>query len=326
MRYIVHTTKRIFRPSLLIWGVFVVFFVASSIVQPIFLEWSNVTNLLRRAVPLIAVGIGQSIVMLTAGIDLSVGSVVGLTNVVAASIPVNGTLDLVKWFSLPLLTGLAIGLVNGLLIGFAGLPALVVTLAMGTISLGIALFILPVPGGAVPFSVARAILGNLGPIPVPLLLIIGAVLFMTFFLFWTRSGRELFAIGESEKISAEAGISVSLTKLKAYTLSGFWAAIAGIYLSCRMYSGDPLSGQSLLMDSILVGVLGGTSLSGGVGTVIGIIPGALLLLLVYNILNLLAVPTFYQYVVRGTILVMALALPGARKMIGKILKSGRLAR
>lgn len=326
MRYILYITKWALRPSLLIWGIFAVFFIASGIIQPIFFEWSNVTNLLRRSVPLIAVSIGQSIVMLTAGIDLSVGAVVGLTNVIAASIPVNGTLDLVKWFVLPIFTGTVIGLLNGLLIGFAGLPALVVTLAMGTISLGIALFILPVPGGSVPFSVARAILGDLGPIPVPLLLIIGAVLLMTFFLFWTRSGRELFAIGKSEKISAEAGISVSLTKLKAYTLSGFWAAIAGIYLSCRMYSGDPLSGQSLLMDSILVGVLGGTSLFGGIGTVAGVIPGALLLLLIYNVLNLLAIPTFYQYVIRGAILVIALALPGTRKMITRMVKSWRVAR
>ncbi len=283
-------------------------------------------NLLHRAVPLVAVGIAQSIVMLTAGIDLSVGSVVGLANVVAASLPVNTGVDLILWFFFPLLIGIVVGFLNGVLIGFMGLPALVVTLAMGTISLGIALFIMPVPGGSVPIYIAQAFLGNLGPVPVPLLIIVGIVLIMTFFLFWIRSGRDLFIVGESEKVAAEAGISVSRTKLKAYMLSGFWSAVAGLYLSCRMYSGDPLSGQSFLMDSILVGVLGGTSLLGGEGTMAGIIPAALLLLMIYNILNLMAIPTFYQFVVRGLILMVALALPGTRKLIEKLVRKLWLAR
>ena len=320
-RYIIkYVIKYILKHSLGIWVIFSVLFIAAGFLQPIFFRWDNTVNLLHRAVPLVAVGIGQSIVMLTAGIDLSVGSIVGLTNVIAASLSVHNNIDLIWWFILPIFVGTLIGFFNGVLIGFAGLPALVVTLATGSISLGIALFIMPVPGGSVPFPVAQALLGTLGPVPVPLLLIVGAVLIMTFFLFWTRAGRELFIIGENEKVAAEVGISVRQTKLKAYILSGFWSAVAGLYLSCRMYSGDSLAGQSLLMDSILVAVLGGTSLLGGEGTMAGIIPAALLLLMIYNTLNLLAIPTFYQFVVRGLILIIALALPGARKPIRRLVR------
>ncbi len=297
---------RLFVP---VYAIFLLMYIVAGIIEPSFFTWQNNVNLFTRITPLIIVGIAQTLVILTGGIDLSLGASIGLSNVVAASLGVaSSSGSLVMWFIVPLLVGLAVGLVNGLIIAKGGFPPLIVTLATGAIWKGVSLFVLPEPGGTVPTGVAGVVTGTLlNVIPVPLVIL--AVFFVLFLLILRRTsfGRSLYAIGGNETVALESGIRVSRVRIGVYALAGLLGGCAGLFLSGWMNSGDPLVGEPYILNSIAVAVLGGTSLVGGTGGVVGIIGGAYIYHLINNILNLLAVSTFYQYVAKGLVLILALA-------------------
>ncbi|MCK9482214.1 MAG: ABC transporter permease [Bacteroidia bacterium] len=288
----------------------VLIYLLAAIIQPRFLTWNNNVNLFTRIVPLMFAGIAQIFVLLTGGIDLSVGAVIGLTNVVAASLPKVGTgLNIVLWFVVPLLIGATIGLINGIIISRWGFPPFIVTFATSTIWTGVALFIMDVPGGEVSFSLYKAIAGKLfGIIPIPLLIIIAFVIITYIILQKTVFGRSIYAVGGNKQVARESGINVERIELLAYLTSGVYAAFGGMYLSAIMISGDPLVGDPYVMNSIAVAVIGGVALSGGRGGVQGIIGGVYIFYLLDNILNLVGVSTFYQYVAKGLVIILALAL------------------
>lgn len=285
-------------------------YLLAGIIQPRFLTWTNNVNLLTRIVPLLFAGIAQTFVLLTGGIDLSVGAIIGITNVVAASLPFSGTpYNILLWATVPLIIGSTIGFTNGLIISRWGFPPFIVTFATSTIWTGVALLIMDVPGGYISIGIYRVITGNLfSVIPVPLIIILGSVFFAYLVLRHTPFGRSIYAIGGNKEVARESGIHVEKVELMAYTSSGFFAGMAGMYLSAIMISGDPLVGDPYVMNSIAVAVIGGVALSGGRGGVQGIIGAAYIFYLIDNLLNLIGVSTFYQYVAKGLVIILALTL------------------
>jgi ribose transport system permease protein len=221
-----------------------------------------------------------------------------------------------------------VGLVNGLIITRGGFPPLIVTLAAGAIWKGVSLFVLSEPGGEISRGVSGVLTGTLfNFLPVPLCILLVVVFLFQVVLRRTPLGRSIYAVGGNETIAVESGISVSRIKIGVYALSGMLGGLAGMFLSGWMNSGDPLVGEPYILNSIAVAVIGGTSLSGGTGGVIGIIGGAYIFHLLNNILNLLAVSTFYQYVAKGLVLIAALAVTstGAGIRFGTVFRRRREA-
>jgi len=291
-----------------IYVIVIVVYVIAGIVEPSFFTWNNNIFLFTRITPLVLAGLAQTFIMLTGGIDLSIGSIISLTNVVSVSLFCSNKLEYITmWLFIPPLLGLAVGLINGFIIVKGEFPPLIVTLATGAIWQGVALFIMPIPGGEVDLSIARTLTGKIfNLIPVPLLIFLFFVFICYFILKKTEFGRSIYALGGNEEIAYESGIPCKKIRFMVYGVAGVLGAFAGMFLSAWIFSGDPLIGEPYVLNSIAVAVIGGTAFSGGKGGVLGIIGGAYIFLLINNILNLWVISTFYQYVVKGLILIFAL--------------------
>ena len=248
------------------------------------------------------------IVIVTKGIDLSVGSVISLANVICAVLMDNSPLGFVFGLLVALAAGAAAGFINGVIVAKGKLQPIIVTLATSSFYLGIVLWILPIPGGKVHTGFARAIDGDLARIPVALIIGLMITFVMFILVYRTRYGNSVLAIGGNENAAFSTGIQINKVKIVTYTLAGMLSAVAGVLLATQMYSGDPTVGTSFTMKSITVAIIGGTSLAGGKGTVFGIISGVFILVIINNILNLIGLNSFYQYVFQGCILIFALAV------------------
>ncbi len=274
-----------------------------------FFTWNNNVNLFGRVAPLILAGLAQTFVILGGGIDLSIGSMISVANVLAASLPyVDTNTNIVLWAILPPLIGLLMGCLNGLIINAGGFPPFIVTLATSSAYLGLALFIMDEPGGEISYEATWLASGSIGGIPVPLLVMLLAISAGYIFLSRTWTGRSIYALGGNELLATQSGIRTGKVRFSCYALSGLLSGMAGTYLSARMYAGDPLVGEPYVMNSIAVAVIGGTSLVGGRGGVLGIIGGAYIFYLIDNILNLMGVDPFFQYIAKGVVLIVALAV------------------
>ncbi len=263
-------------------------------------------------------------VLLTGGIDLSIGAIIGITNVIAASMPfVDSPLNVVLWMTVPVIIGTLIGLSNGFIIAHWGFPPFIVTLATGTIWTGVTLFIMDVPGGDISMDIYRGVTGKLfNAVPIPLLIIIVAIVITRFILKDTVFGRSVYAIGGNKEIAKESGIPAKKIEIMVYGVSGLYAGLAGMFLSAMMVSADPLVGEPYVMNSIAVAVIGGVALTGGKGGVTGILGAAYIFFLIDNILNLLGVSTFYQYVAKGLVIIIALTITSLNSQETKKIKIG----
>ena len=200
------------------------------------------------------------------------------------------------------------GFVNGTIIGGLKYPPFIVTLATSAIYLGIALFILPEPGGEVSMAAASFIGGKFLGVPMSLLIFLFFVAACHVIASRTSLGRSIYAIGGDENIAVESGIHVGRVKALTYSMSGVLCGFAGAYQAAWMFSADPLVGEPYVMNSIAVAVIGGTALTGGRGGMVGVIGGAYIFYLINNVLNLLSISTFYQYVAKGLIIIAALVI------------------
>lgn len=317
-------TQRNLRLYIPVYSIFLTIYIVACFIEPTFFTWNNNANLFTRITPLIFAGMAQTIVILTGGIDLSIGAIIGLTNVIAASLPyVDTPANIILWLLIPPIVGLLMGLLNGVIITKGGFPPLIVTLATGVVWKGVTLFIMPIPGGSVSLSMVMATTGTIFKIiPVPLLIFLLAVFLVHSILTHTAFGRSIYAIGGNETIAYESGIPCHKVKIWVYGMGGVLGAFAGMFLSAWMFSADPLVGEPYILNSIAVAVIAGTSLAGGRGGVIGIIGGAYIFHLINNILNLLAISTFYQFVARGLVLIIALTITssGTTVNIGELVK------
>lgn len=274
-----------------------------------FLTVSNVINVIRQSSIIGFIALGMTFVMITAGIDLSVGSVVGLGGVIAASLaPANSSA-----FVLPIAAGLGVGLLVGLinagLIVRAGVLPFLATLAIMAATRGFTLIYTdghPISDLSAPFQWLGA--GTLGIVPVPVALFAVAAFLCDHALARTRFGRHVYAVGGNPEAARTVGIPVRRIILLVYLISAALAAFSGIVLTARVNGADPLAGTGYELTAIAAVVIGGTSLFGGVGTIRGTVLGVLLLAVVRNGLDLLNVSSYYQETVQGLILVVAVLL------------------
>jgi len=244
-------------------------------------------------------------VLLTGGGDLSLGSVVALTGVVAACFAHPGQHSVVIPVLAGVLAGTACGAVNGVVVTKGGVAPFIATLGMMTVARGLALVISggrPVSNLSDPF---KSIGGDVAGFPVPILILFAVAALSWVFLANTRLGRYLYAVGGNETAARASGINVHAVKLFAYTICGALAGLAGVVLAARITTGQPNAGLAYELDAIAAVVIGGTSLSGGVGGVGGTLLGALLMGVLNNGLDLLNVSSYYQQIVKGVVIVGA---------------------
>lgn len=275
-----------------------------------FLSPANLENLPSQIAPLLIASLGQMLVVLTGGFDLSIGSVVSLTTTVVV-------LDVPLWAMAGLLICVAVvvGGINGVGIAYFNVHPLIMTLATMSIIQGAALLIQPVPGGTVPPVILSMVRGTLWGIPPSLIWIAVATLAAAWILYRTRYGLHVFAIGGSWANAHLNGVSVRLKVVFAYILCSAFAVTAGVFLSARIASGDASVGATLGLDSVTAVALGGTSLAGGIGSVVGTVVGAILVGILSNSMNLLNVSAYLQAVVKGLLLLVVISVQ-RRKQIG----------
>jgi inositol transport system permease protein len=253
--------------------------------------------------------VGMTLVIITAGIDLSVGSVLALSAVVATSFAHPGGYFLMVPVALGVLTGLACGAVNGILIAKQRLAPFIVTLGMMTIARGLALvYTSGRPVNNLSDAYDKIGSGSIGGIPFLALIFFAVVLLGVFILHFTRFGRYVFAVGGNELAAKVSGVNTDRILIGVYALTGALAGLAGIVLSSRVMSGPPAAGAGYELDAIAAVVIGGTSLSGGVGSMAGTVVGVLIIGVMNNGLDLLNVSSYWQQIVKGLIIVLAVLL------------------
>lgn len=277
----------------------------------------ELTSTLNNTMPLAFAAIAQSLVVLTRGIDLSVGGVIDLTNGMAALTLNGGPVSTTLWTLAILLVGAACGALNGVLVAVGRLQPILVTLATLSIYQGIAIKVLPQPGGAVPAGFTNVLTNPNWPISLLYVPLIG--------LLWaafrrTRLGVSVFAIGNDAMAASSHGISVKRTIILAYMLGGVASACAGLFLAANATAGDATTGNTYTLTSIVAAVLGGVSLFGGRGSGLGAVFGAFVTVMVVNILFFAHIDPLYQTFYEGLFLLGAVV---AANMIGTMVRRRR---
>lgn len=292
-----------------------VLMVIVTILNPNFIAPINLLNLLRQVSVNALIAFGMTFVILTGGIDLSVGSTLALSGALVAGMIASG-LDPILAMIIGVVIGGVLGAVNGLLITKGKMAPFIATLATMTIYRGATLVYTdgnPITGIGDSFIFKFIGRGYLFNIPVPVILMAIAFILLYVLLHKMTFGRKTYAIGGNEKASYIAGIKIDKVKTLIYALSGMMASVAGIIITSRLNSAQPTAGQAYEMDAIAAVVLGGTSLSGGKGRIFGTLIGALIIGTLNNGLNLIGVSSFYQQIVKGIVIIIAVLLDRKKK-------------
>ena len=287
---------------------FLLLVVVLSFLSDSFLTVSNLLNIARQVSINAIIAAGMTFVILTAGIDLSVGSVLAFSGAIIAGLLSTGQ-PLFVGISAGLLLGAVLGLVNGLIVTRGGVQPFIATLGMLTIARGATLVYTdgrPITG--LPDAFVWLGAGDVGRVPVPV--IVMALVFLAAYVVLTQTvlGRYIYAIGGNEEAARLSGVNVTLYKTLAYVLSGVLSAVSGIILTARLNSAQPTAGGGYELDAIAAVVLGGTTLAGGEGSITGTLLGAFIIGVLNNGLNLLNVSSFYQQVVKGVVILLAVLL------------------
>ncbi|GAA4610316.1 hypothetical protein GCM10023195_42250 [Actinoallomurus liliacearum] len=291
----------------------VVLVVALTLLSGDFLTVTNLLNVGVQAAVTAILAFGQTFVIITSGIDLSVGAVAALSAVVLAWTATSHGMPWPLATGFALIVGIACGLVNGALITYGKLPPFIATLAMQGVARGLGLVISQGSPIALPDSVSHLgdTIGSYLPVPVIVMIVMGVITAVA--LNRTYSGRAMYAIGGNEEAARLSGIKVTRQKLVTYALAGGFAAVAGIVLASRLASAQPQAAAGYELDAIAAVVIGGASLSGGKGKALGTFVGALILAVLRNGLNLLSVSAFWQQVVIGVVIALAVLLDTLRR-------------
>ncbi len=293
----------------------VVLIVVASFVSPHFLNPVNILNVLRQVAMYGILGVGMTFVILTKGIDLSVGSTVALTGVLGALLLEQGV-PIPLMMLAGLTTGMVIGAVNGFGVSYWRIPAFIMTLGTMVMVRGFALML--ADGGTVnPGKLGESFFflggGYLLGVPTPIYIFVAVCIIAAVVLSLTPFGRSIYGVGSNEEAARLSGIDVPLVIFGVYAICGLLASLSGLIFLSRLSVGDPNSGLGLELEAITIAVIGGTSLFGGEGSVLGTIGGALVLAVIANVLNLAGVSPFSQQVVKGAIIVLAVLLEAGRK-------------
>ncbi|WP_300348046.1 ribose ABC transporter permease [Clostridium sp.] len=279
-----------------------------TMVTPKFLSISNITNVFTQVSVNAIIAIGMTFVILTGGIDLSVGSTLAISGALGASI-IKSTGNVFLAILVAAIVGIVVGLINGLLVSKGKLQAFIVTLATMTIFRGATLvFTNGTPISKLPSSFVNIGNGKIGFMPIPVIITVIIAIIAVYALSQTRFGRYLYALGGNEDASRLSGINTDKIKTLVYVVSGFASAIAGVIITSRIGSASPNAGTGFELDAIAAVVIGGTSLAGGEGTITGTLIGALIIGVLNNGLNLMNVSPFYQSIVKGLVILIAVLL------------------
>ena len=282
--------------------------IVMSIVSPSFRKIGNYRNIVAQTAVLAIVSIAQCNVLLIGGIDMSVSSVISFGTISMALFSTQGTLGLVGAILLALGVGVVTGLINGLGVVKFRIPAMIITISTQALLKGICLVLMPSSGGRVHTDFAAFMKMRLGVLNMTA--VIALILYALFYVMYhyTRYGRSIYAIGNSEICAEQSGVPAPRYIVLTYVISGAIAAVAGIALSARIATGNPLVGDSYAMSSVAAAVVGGVSMNGGVGTVLGALAGSVIMQLINNVINNIDISPYYQYITKGLILVLSLGI------------------
>lgn len=279
-----------------------------SILSPSFLKVRNLLNVMLQISLIAIIGMGVTMAIITTGIDLSSGSLVALVGVVTASFA-GGQVPLIASILIGLAVGACAGFVNGCLSALGGIPPFIATLGMMQAARGLALIY---SGGQPITNVSNSFNfiggGNIFGIPFPIYIVIICAIISHILLKHTKFGKYVYAIGGNQQAAIVSGINVKKYLIYVYTFAGFMSAVAGIILASRLSAGEPTAGVNYELDAIASAVIGGTSLAGGIGTILGTIIGALIIGVLNNGLVLLGVSPYLQQLLKGVIIVTAVLL------------------
>lgn len=297
------------RKLLSVYVTFFIFFVVNLIMDPTLLtSYDRLWPLSLQFVPLMLCAMSQGTIMLTGGINLAIGTSLSLMTAVAATTMRDGALGIAGGILATLAAGVLISAIMGIVTVYGRLPDIIVTLAFSYIWKGVALRVLPAPGGYIPDSYKLFLNSSKGFFIPAALLIVALCLIVWKLIKNTRHGVNIYAVGGSSKASYENGINVKHTRVFTYALSGLFLAAAGLVLVGQTGSGDPGIGVSYQMNSIAAAILGGFSFLGGVGQMKGAVMGAFIFTSLVNILFFSGLSPFYQYIVQGMILIVAIGI------------------
>lgn len=290
-----------------------------SLLSPRFLTSSNLLNVFRQTSINAIIAAGMTFVILTAGIDLSVGSILGFTGAIGASLLMGG-MNVYLAMLIAITVGAFAGMVNGIIITKGKVQPFIATLATMIFLRGATLVFTNGKPVAVSASQVSGVFrwigtGKLLGIPIPIVLMIIVFIICYYVLNHTQFGRHIYAVGGNEEASLLSGVNTHKVKIWAYTISGILAAVAGIIVTSRLSSAQPTAGDGYELDAIAAVVLGGTSLIGGQGTIVGTIIGALIIGILNNALNLMDVQSYYQAIAKAVVILIAVLLD--RKESGK---------
>ncbi|MEH2249039.1 ABC transporter permease subunit [Nostoc sp.] len=293
--------------------ILVIICILFAFLSPNFLTGGNIVNILRQASINIVLATGMTFVILTGGIDLSVGSILAVSAVVALLVSL---LPALGWAAVPtaLLAGLFLGLLNGALITFLDVPPFIVTLGSLTALRGVA-YLIAKGTTLINRDINFAWVGNsyVGPLPWLVIIALLTVIASWFVLRQTVLGVQIYAVGGNERAARLTGIKVNRVLLFVYGISGLLAGLAGIMSASRLYSASGLLGQGYELDAIAAVILGGTSFTGGIGTIGGTLLGALIIAILNNGLTLLNLSYFWQLVVKGLVIILAVMIDRLRR-------------
>ncbi len=303
------------RPERLVWIILSALIVASLFASPLFSSPGNLRNVfLIQPVGLGLAALGQTFIVLSGGIDLSVGSVISLLTSLAAGIFVaNPGMSPLVMVAILLCLGLAIGAINGTIVARLKVTPFMATLAMSLIYQGIALFYAKRTIGGIPRGFRFMAEGSIAGIPVSIILFVAILAMCHFVLTRNRFGTRILSVGADPAVSALSGIDVGRTRFLSYLCGGLLFSCAAIFLAARMGGGGPKVGLGYDLDSLTAIVIGGVSLSGGFGNVLGAFGGVLIISVFYNLMNLLSLNSFLQILLKGLILILAVAFTSRKK-------------
>lgn len=294
------------RGVLVALGVFITLMIINAVMSRGPMSYFEVSSISTGGAPLAIAATGQTLVILTGGFDLSAGAVISLVNAVIATNMPDSPAGILLWSVIGVGVGMATGAFNGIFIAFFRLQPIVVTLSTMFMVQGITLLILDKPGGMVPMGLSEALALDAVPDLIPMaLVLLGIIVLLWLWLKATRLGTAIYAIGSDIEAARARGISVRLVQFITYVLAGGFYGFSGVFVSAQTGAGDPLVGNSMLLQIFGAVVVGGTRLGGGRGGVIGTIIGAYILMVIVNILLVLNVSAYYSTIVEGCILILA---------------------
>lgn len=296
---------------------FLLLLVGIAFAVPSFRTLENFSNILVQFVPLALLSMGQTFVIISGGVDMSVGVVMSATTVVLATRMPDSAGGILAGVALVALMGALMGLVNGLSVAVCKMPPIIVTISTSTVLQGVAFTFLKEPGGSIPPSFEAFFTHRFGFLSASFLCMAVTCLLLRAVLKSTSFGTHLYAVGNNPQIAVSAGVKARKTVVFAYLISSLVAVLAGIVMACRLRSGDPVIGTPYALDSITASIIGGASLSGGEGFALGAVFGAFVLGILSNVMNSIGISSYYQYVFKGLLFILTMAM---YTMIGRLEK------